>query len=89
MTTEANKKTSSFVPPPVEGMSLDQLITMLMAARAQGARKVSLARRVDGYGVAAPVDWVSLGPVDGVVYVGILANADSDMSNEALSSLDW
>ena len=72
------------------GMSLAQLINMLTAVYEQGAREVRIAQRTGGaYGTAAPVDWLSQRPVDGVVYIGCSAVDWTPMGNDALESLDW
>lgn len=79
-------------PPPDGSMPLNQLIAMLMAAQAQGATHVRLAQRgSDAYGsyaTEAGIDWVSMKPVNKVVYVGSMAEW-SNMDNTALESLDW
>lgn len=71
-----------------DGMQIDQLINMLHAARDQGARYVQIARQEAGLGVQHGVDWVSMRPVDGCVYVGCLPEQEV-LSNEAAESLDW
>lgn len=74
------------------GMNIDQLISMLMAGKQQGATHAYISRALgDGGGECSGIDWVSMAPVDGVLYIGALdpANRWEDMSNEAMESLDW
>lgn len=85
------------VPLSTQGMDLNQLLTMLEAAKSQGATHVQLACRTPGKaarGIASDIDWVSMAPVGDsprTVYVGaILAvNEWPVASSEALESLDW
>lgn len=73
------------------GMSINQLIAMLMAAQAQGATHamVAVPNPPGQQGpLSAPVDWVSMAPVEHVAYIGLLDQFE-DMSNSALESLDW
>lgn len=73
-------------------VSLKQLITMLLAAQAQGATSVRLACQTEtGEGRHSDIDWVSVVPVGNYVYIGAVLPCDKwDLaSNEALVSLDW
>lgn len=88
------KSTKQLAPIPMssEGMDLNQLLAMLQAAQSQGATRVQITcRDAKGGGIASDVDWVSMAPVAGVVYVGAILPLGkwSHASNEALESLDW
>jgi hypothetical protein len=76
------------VPVALAGMALNQLLAMLLAAQAQGAKWVLLGRQDGGNGECAAVDWVSMQPVAGTVYIGAMPHWE-DMDNQALESLDW
>lgn len=70
-------------------MSLDQLIAMLMAARAQGATTAALVRMGPHHlPECAPIDWVSPTPVDGVVYIKPMEDMYDVLGNEAAESVD-
>lgn len=74
------------------GMPIGQAITMLLALQSQGATEIRLATRTEGrHGVCTGVDWVSPKPIDGVGYIGAMAQMDewTDMDNRALKGLDW
>jgi len=80
------------VPVSTQGIGIAQLLTMLQAAHLQGATHVQIASRMPGCtGASSDIDWVSMAPVNGVVYVGALAEVPNwtPMSNAALESLDW
>lgn len=73
-------------------LSLAQVITMLMAAQAQGATTIQVAiRTADRQAVGNGVDWISMAPVDGCVYIGAQGQpaAWDTITNAALDSLDW
>lgn len=76
----------------LEGMRIDQLITMLQAGQAQGATKVAVGMRVQGVGaVQSDIEWLSMAPVGDTIYLGaMLEQGDwQTMSNEAADGLDW
>jgi hypothetical protein len=86
MATKAAKKT---VPP---GMQIGQVLAMLMAAQAQGAKYVQMCARMGtGDGAQTGIDWISPAPIDSVVYIGALQPMEAwpVMDNRALESLDW
>ena len=73
----------------MDGMSLNQLIAMLMAAKSQGATVVAIGvPHEHGLHECTGVDWVSPEPVDGVVYIAPMPTKHV-LSNEAAESLDW
>lgn len=86
------QKPDAPIPMTTQGMALDQLITMLLAAQAQGATHVRLACETSrGDGIQSDIDWVSMAPVNNFVYIGAILPFDKwdYASNEALLSLDW
>lgn len=93
MTTHLN---SSTPPEPITvepfALPLAQVLSMLMAAQAQGATRVQVAiRTLDRKAVGNGIDWISMHPVDGCVYLGAIGQppAWDCLAYEALDSLDW
>lgn len=76
-----------------KGMGIDQLISMLLAAKEQGATHAYVSTRTStrGDGECCGIDFVSMKPASGIAYIGALDPKDKweHMSNEALESLDW
>jgi hypothetical protein len=73
-------------------LEIGQVIAMLTAGQAQGATSVKIAVHTpDHYGIASGVEWVSMAPVDGCIYIGAVGLPDSwDTAGAAAAeSLDW
>lgn len=76
------------LPNPNLGMNITQLITMLMAAEAQGAKYAMLARVDDeGHGHETGIEWVAPHPVGGYVYLATFQKWET-LSNEGRNSVE-
>lgn len=71
-------------------MLIEQAISMLFAARKNGAKRVHIGLRdKEGFQYEAPLEWIAVLPVGETAFVVPDYNRVEPLSNVAAEALDW